>query len=115
MVSLKSHIALAVPSTDNINQPADTGEYLARVKRDFCNWFGATTVSKSEGAYVAASGQVVNEIVMWVWSFCSTKQLEAHTSQVISLAEQICQDLHQESVAVIINNILFLVTAPKSV
>ena len=110
MQALQSIIKLAVPGTNNVNQLTDTKDYVVKVMKFFCERFGGATVSKTEGGYIASDGQLVVEPVSWVWSYCTTQQLEMHSAEVVSLAETLCRELHQESVAVIINESMFFVT-----
>lgn len=111
MQALESKIGLAVPGTENVNQLVDTKEHVSKVMTYFCTWFGGATVNKTEGGYIASNGQLVVEPVSWVISYCTTKQLEMHSVQVVSLAESLCRELRQESIAVIINESMFFVMA----
>ena len=112
MIELESKVELYVPGTTDINHTIDTSAYVQRVATLFCQWFGGASVSKVNGYYIAAStGELVPECTHIVWSFCQTKDLVLHSPSVISLAQDICRELKQESVAVVINGTMSLVSA----
>lgn len=112
MIELESKVELYVPGTTDINHTIDTSAYVQRVVTLFCQWFGGASVSKVNGYYIVAStGELVPECTHIVWSFCQTKDLVLHSPSVISLAQDICRELKQESVAVVINGTMSLVPA----
>lgn len=111
MFFLRSNMGMVVPSTTCVNIPADTSVYVKRVAGQFCEWFGGATVSEDYGYYVTDDKQLVSEPVFIVWSYCTTEQLSQYSTQVIALAQGLCVELQQESIAVIINNAMCFVTA----
>ena len=110
MEALSSRIEIGVPGTDHVNHVTDTNEYVTKAFKLFCKWFGGANVRIETGGYTTSTGQCVVEPINWVWSCCTTQQLEMFSVQVISMARTICIDLHQECVAVIINTTMFFVT-----
>ncbi len=108
---LSSKVGIGIPTTTDVDNPADTASYVEETGKQFCKWFGGATVEKTHGGYVTTEGKLVLEPIFWVISYCTTLQLESFLKQVLELAEAICRELRQESVAVIINNRMVLVTA----
>lgn len=111
MIRLMSNVGIGVPSTTYVNVPTDTSAYVEQTTRQFSEWFGGATVDPKDGAYIAKDGQLIMEPIFWVISFCTTQQLEEYLPQAVVLAQTICRELHQESVAMIINYEMFLVSA----
>ena len=111
MIELESKVELYVPGTTDINHTIDTSAYVQRVATLFCQWFGGASVSKVNGYYISSTGELVLEYPHIVSSFCQTKDLVLHSPSVISLAQDICRELKQESVAVVINGTMSLVPA----
>ena len=72
---LQSYVALYVPTTIHVNQPSDTTEHVRLVQIKFSGWFGAETTTERFGGYIASTGEMVDEKVYEVKSFCSTEQL----------------------------------------
>lgn len=110
MIVLQSKVGIGVPTTTDVNIPEDTTSYVEQTTRQFCEWFGGATVEEHDGGYITKDGQLIMEPIFWVISYCTTPQLEAYLLQVVALAKTICRELRQESVAVIINNTMMLVT-----
>lgn len=110
VIVLQSKVGIGVPTTTDVNLPADTTSYVEQVTRQFCEWFGGTTIDEKNGGYVTRDGQLVAEPIFWVISYCTTRQLETYLLQVMALAKTICRELKQESVAVIVNSTMILVT-----
>lgn len=108
---LQSKIELYVPSTTDVDIPTDTQPQVNRVAIAFTEWFGGATVSKGDGYYGCQDSHIVIEPVYIVWSYCTTQQLETYVIDVEALAKEICQILHQESIALVINNRMYFITA----
>lgn len=106
---LESKVEIYVPGTVQVSHITDTSSYVERTARYLSELFGGSTVSEEKGYYVTDNGNLVAEPVYIVWAFCSTEQLEEHVLKVIKWAEMICQELQQESVAVVINGHMFFV------
>ena len=111
MIHLESKVEIGVPGTVDVNIPADTSDYVDQVFRQFCEWFGGVNIDERTGGYVTKDGRLVKEPIVWVLSYCTTEQLEEYLPQVLLLAQRICEDLRQESVAVIVNCEMLLVSA----
>lgn len=110
MTELQSKVELYVPGTVQISYEADTSGYVTRVAASFSQWFGGATVSEVTGYYIAeTTGALISERTRIVWSYCTTEQLEMYSPEVLALAGEICHELQQECVAVVINGIMFLV------
>lgn len=104
---LRSRIAIYVPTTIHINQPADTTKYVRLTQAQFSGWFGAQTTTECSGGYTTFMGEGINEKIYKVESFCNTEQLVDHFPDVIALGDQLCRELDQESIAGEVNNKMF--------
>lgn len=111
MIVLESRVGIGVPSTTNVDIPTDTTSYVEQTTQQMSEWFGGADIETHNGAFVAKDGRLVKEPIFWVISYCTTQQLEDRLLQVVFLAKMICRDLKQESVAIIINNTMVLITA----
>ena len=109
MIEMHSKVELFVPGTVRVSQIADTHKYVEKVATSFCRWFGGATVTSSDGYYLSTAGELVSERTSIVWSYCTTESLEEYAPSVIELAEEVCHELQQECVAVVINGTMCLV------
>lgn len=109
MIELHSKVELYVPGTIRVSEKADTHEQVEKVATSFCQWFGGATVTVSDGYYLSSVGELIAEKTSIVWSYCTTELLEEYAPSVIALAEEVCQELQQETVAVVINGTMCFV------
>lgn len=106
---LRSHVAILVPSTKCKTIAVNTAPQITKVREDFRNWFGGSSMIPIYGDYESDQEGDIQEITYFVFSFCTTEQLVAYSPSVISLAEWLCKELDQECVAVILNGTMFFV------
>lgn len=111
MIRLQSNVGIGVPSTTDVSVPTDTTAYKDEVARQFCEWFGGVTIDKRDGGYIAKDGRLITEPIFWVISYCTTQQLEEFLPRAVALAQTLCKELRQESIAMIINYEMILIPA----
>lgn len=106
-VELPQRVALYVPGTQG---PAtDNAAQVERVAREFCGWFGGATAQQSTGYWTSDAAGLVREAVTIVYAACTADQLREHLPDVLTLAQQIKQDMAQEAVSVELNGALYII------
>lgn len=100
---LDCKVAIYVPSTTNVNEPADNRLQVLNVIKRLSTLFGGATASDAVGGWVSEQGETVIENVKIVYSFCSSDQLKDHFSDILSICEQIKSEMGQEAVTLEIN------------
>ena len=108
-VELPQRVALYVPSTTDTDKPTDNAAQVERVARDFCGWFGGATAQPSAGYWLSDSAGLVREAVTIVYAACTADQLRERLPDVLTLAQQIKQDMSQEAVSVELNGALYII------
>lgn len=108
-VTLPQRVALYVPSTTEIDKPTDNAAQVERVARAFCAMFGGATAQQSAGYWLSESAGLVREAVTIVYAACTAAQLREHLPDVLTLAQQIKQDMSQEAVSVEVNGALYII------
>lgn len=106
---MDSCVKLYVPSTADVDQPADNAEQTEKVIRKFAELFGGSTCTPAMGAWIAASGKTVVEQTNIVYSYATEKAIEENLSEVVKLALEICQDMGQEAVSLEIDGVLHFI------
>ena len=114
-VLLASYVSIYVPGTVDGNQPAPElqAKTARMVMEKMCKFFGGCTVSKAEGGYILATGELVIEPVVIVKSFGDYEQLEDRMEQVMAIASEVAETMGQECVSVECNGELNLVSPMK--
>lgn len=100
---LDSKVAIYVPSTINVNEETDNRKQVLNVIRRLSEMFGGATASDAVGGWVSQSGEVIVEKVKVVYSFCTTGQLKDRIDDILSICEDIKNEMKQEAVTLEIN------------
>jgi hypothetical protein len=109
MFTLKHNVALYVPSTIGVDTAIDNMQIVLSVATQMAGKFGGAHLESqtSTGFYIANDGKLVAE---------STKVLRAFVDDVsiamefmINLARELCVELTQESVLVVVDGEAFFV------
>lgn len=108
-VTLPQRVALYVPSTTDTDKPTDNAAQVERVARSFCAMFGGATAQQSAGYWLSESAGLIREAVTIVYAACTAEQLREHLPEVLTLAQQIKQDMSQEAVSVEVNGALYII------
>lgn len=108
-LELPQRVALYVPSTTDTDKPTDNAAQVERVAREFCGWFGGATAQPSAGYWMSDAAGLVREAVTIVYAACTADQLREHLPDVLTLAQQIKQDMAQEAVSVELNGTLYII------
>lgn len=108
-LELTQRVALYVPSTTDTDKPTDNAAQVERVAREFCGWFGGATAQPSAGYWLSDTAGLIREAVTIVYAACTADQLREHLPDVLTLAQQIKQDMAQEAVSVELNGTLYII------
>lgn len=100
---LDSKVAIYVPSTINVSKETDNRKQVLNVIRRLSEMFGGATASDAVGGWVSQSGEVIVEKVKVVYSFCTTGQLKDRIDDILSICEDIKNEMKQEAVTLEIN------------
>lgn len=108
-LELPQRVALYVPGTQGPATATDNAAQVERVARAFCGWFGGATAQQSAGYWLSESAGLVREAVTIVYAACTADQLRDRLPDVLTLAQQIKQDMAQEAVSVELNGTLYII------
>lgn len=108
---LSSSVEIIVPSTTNVDV-VDENMYanmVQKVSLALSELFGGATAINAIGSYKANNGSLVTEKVTVVQAFTTTEKLESCADSVLSLCQDLCRSMTQESIALKINGVLYFV------
>ncbi len=108
-VELPQRVALYVPGTQGPATATDNAAQVERVARRFCEMFGGATAQESTGFWMSDTAGLVREAVTIVFAACTAAQLREHLPDVLTLAQQIKDEMQQEAVSVEINGALYII------
>ena len=101
---LNTKVCIYVPSTIEVNKPIDNSEFCSYVQRKLSEMFGGATTNEAYGSYVCNNGELLNEKVSIVYSFCSTDQIIENIEKVVEICEYLKKEMSQESILLEVNN-----------
>jgi len=114
---LPHKLGIVLPSKDRDGKPLGRN-LMKRIRARTLRWFkdfGGSTEERRDlrGTYVAAKGQVIQERVTYVWTFCTTAQFRQSRRELVDLAEAICRDARQQAVGILVDEGMELVQGRK--
>lgn len=109
MFTLKHSVALYVPSTVNVDKLIDNTQIVLSIAGQMAKEFGGAHLESkdSTGFYIADNGALVAENTKVLRSFVDN--VNSAMGFMFNLAREICTELSQESVLVVIDNEAFFV------
>lgn len=109
MFTLSHSVAVYVPATINVSASIDNTELVTSIAVQMAREFGGAHLESqnSVGFYIADNGALVTESTKVLRSFVDN--VEAATRFMFTLAGEICAELTQESVLVVIDGKAFFV------
>lgn len=107
-IELACSVKVYVPSTTDVDVVTDTQEWVDHFLKLLSEEFGGATSTPALGAWISDTGALVKEDVTIVFAYCTQDDLQKNIGAVIEGAELMKSDLHQEAIAVEINNKLYL-------
>lgn len=108
-ITLPQRVALYVPGTQGPATATDNAAQVERVARAFCGWFGGATAQQSAGYWISDNAGLVREAVTIVYAACTADQLRDRLPDVLTLAQQIKQDMAQEAVTITIDQKMYII------
>lgn len=111
MLTLQHHVSIYVPGTVG-NQSAVPAQYFQAelLARQLTNYFGGATAVKGTGYYRNSGDEHVREPVIIVTAYMTAEQWLEHSAKVWVAVRDIGSTMLQESVAVEVDGVLYLVT-----
>lgn len=109
LIELSSNVKFYVPSTANVDKVSDNSAWIDKVENLFSKWFGGATQYSALGCWQSPAIGLIKESIIIVESFCNEQALQTNIEKVVDLAEEVKRELAQESIAIEINNKLYLV------
>lgn len=109
MFKLSSKVTIYVPSTKNINQEADTTEWVNACATLLSECFGGSTSSEALGYWTSPTEGLVKEKTILVFAYCSDKDLQEKIDLVIELCERMKTELSQDAIAMEINGEMYFI------
>jgi hypothetical protein len=109
LIKLSASVRVYVPATVNGNEAYDNTLDVNDTAATLSNLFGGATIYDAVGCWVSPALGFIRERTTIVESHCDTEALELHIDQVLDLAEELKHKLTQESIALEVNNELYLI------
>ena len=100
---LDSKVAIYVPSTINVSENVDNSQQVLRVIKRLSILFGGATASDAVGGWVAANGETIIEKVKIVYSFLTSEQLKENIDEILSICNDLKNEMKQEAITLEIN------------
>lgn len=104
MEFLDNKISIYVPSTYNVNNEINNRIYVIYVMKELSNIFGGATEIQANGCYLSNNGELIEEKINIIYSYCSKEQLEENMNKIIAICELLKNDMQQECISLEINN-----------
>lgn len=108
-ICLSSSVKVYIPTTDNVNESVDTTKYVEKTAKLLSECFGGANSESIIGYWMSENFGLVTEKNIRVSASCTSESLEKHMEKVILLCKEIKKDLHQEAVALEVNNEMYLI------
>ena len=102
--NLNCKLAVYVPSTQDVDKPADNSAMVQHVMACMADMFGGATSTPAKGGWKSASGALVIEDVTIIYSYCTPEQASEYFERVIQLCEHVKHAMQQEAVTLEYNN-----------
>lgn len=109
LIALSCNVRIYVPTTFDIDNPTDTTSYVNKVLELLSTWFGGATQHIAFGAWKSATGSIVKEKVVICEAFCNQQDLNDFIELIYEHCLYLKIELRQESIALEVNNSLYLV------
>lgn len=103
---VSEYVAVYVPST-RYNKPIDNSKWLEMAKHELSQLLGGCTVYKTEGGYIADSGEYISEAIDIVKSYGNITAEIA--KRILEIANKIKLEMEQECVSIEYNGSIMFV------
>ncbi|MFI5342730.1 MAG: Crp/Fnr family transcriptional regulator [Chlamydiales bacterium] len=109
LLSYTNQIGIYLPTTIGVDSRADTSSFVKKTLALMGKLFGGATYEKAKGLWNSQEVGLVEEEIHLVRSYCSQAELDKHMGEVVDYVETLKQDLHQEAMALEVNQKLMLI------
>ncbi|MEB3828593.1 hypothetical protein [Phormidium sp. CCY1219] len=105
------HIRVLIPTTEDIDHPANTAAWVDRANQLFSAHFGGATCKPAAlGFYISENHGLVKETVFEIEAWTTEVGLKQAKAALEELLAEILVELGQETVFLAVNNEAYLVT-----
>ena len=109
MFKLSSKITVYIPSTVDINQTTNTQKYIDNCAVLLAENFGGATSCETLGYWVSPKAGLVKERSTMVFAYCSDKDLQEKTDNIVDFCEKMKTELKQDAIALEINGEMYFI------
>lgn len=106
-MQLRSQIVFQIPFPNGTDKQSEVEELIRMVISNFTNWFGKAY--RREDNFYTADG-TTNGIIVIIWSWCTTVQLQNFSPCVVALIRDVKNRLKCDDVFVIINGKMYTIS-----
>ena len=106
---MKHQIRILIPSTNNIDEPCNTSNYVQTANQLFSEYCGGSICKGFLGFYQSNDARLVSESVFEVEAWMTEDELLKHLPQLEDFIFRLLTELNQETVFFVINNVAALV------
>ncbi|WP_017716232.1 hypothetical protein [Kamptonema formosum] len=96
---LERKVAIYVPTTVDVNVPADTSLHVEQTRQLMTQLFGGATWNEQDGAYMSDVAGMVREKSIVVRSNTTTEVLDRHFLTLVGFVGELQYQLRQETMA----------------
>lgn len=109
LIALSCNVRVYVPTTYNIDNPADTSKFVNQTLELLSTFFGGATQHQAFGAWKSQTGSIVKEKVVICEAFCDQNGLNEFIESIYDHCLYLKMELRQESIALEVNGSLYLI------
>lgn len=107
-VKLDRKICLYIPATFDVDRITDNSKQVDGAAALLSELFGGATIQPGAGCWMSDSCGLVKEDTTLVYAFCDAAGFDAGIGAVLDFAADLKREMAQESIAVEINGVLYL-------
>ena len=109
LIKYSSSVRVLIPSTFDVDKTFDNTAQVDAALNLFSQNFGGATSFQALGAWQSPAAGLVKEKVTGVESFTDSTKLNESIDSIVEFCEKLRDDLKQESIALFVNNELYLI------
>jgi hypothetical protein len=104
-----NQVSIFIPTTIDVTQAVDTGDYVDRALAFLGQRFGGATTTQARGVWNSSEAGLVGETIHIVRSYATQNDLDKHLQSILDYVGALKVELRQEAMAVEINQQLMLI------
>ena len=105
---LKREVAIYVPTTVDVDVPADNSLYAKQTWQLMKQWFGNATQNEQDGTYMSKARKILPEKSIVVSSNTTSPVLDRHFLTLVGFVGELQYELRQESMAIELDDAMLL-------